>query len=149
MLRWTGLENIIVAVGIQSSRKPLEGKCLELRNWRAFHSFWNFGGIPWKADGGLSRNLCLRRRIFHVFSAPVPFPLPVVFSPLCLVVVEIQGLFRSWAIGKDKGEVLWRAGAISSPKITAFIQDQSIPPDSQQSPIEKLQLRRSHCQFSS
>jgi hypothetical protein len=27
---------------------------------------------------------------------------------------------------QDKGEVLWRAGAISSPKITAFIEDQSI-----------------------
>lgn len=27
---------------------------------------------------------------------------------------------------QDKGEVLWRAGAISSPKITALIQDQSI-----------------------
>jgi hypothetical protein len=37
-----------------------------------------------------------------VLSAPVPFPLPVVFSPLCFVVVEVQGLFWSWAIGKTR-----------------------------------------------
>jgi hypothetical protein len=39
-----------------------------------------------------------------VLSAPVPFRLPVVFSPLCFVVVDVdvQGLFRSWAIGKTR-----------------------------------------------
>jgi hypothetical protein len=118
MLRWVGPEDRIVAVGGQSSRKPLEGSISSGGIGGPFIRFGTLAEFLGKLTAGGVEN-CVSADLYSMcYQLLFLFPCLLYFLQFVLLSLRFKAIL---VMGdrQDKDEVLWRAGAISSPKITA------------------------------